>query len=623
MISALILLLGTTLFRLSTDSPLVAEATGVPNTSESTNAEETPGQEHNQERFTTSVTTQNPLGLRVTTQTTPLKTSVGGQELSSIKTGSSQTDILLSVASISTSTPVSHTHIANTPQSDGSRTSETVSGTEFSRRISSRGADFENGVSSSSTVPGRRFPGTGISATTPSGFQNMSNEDDENGGQRGGTDRTSETWTRREEGGGTNREIGDTEDTEQRVYSESSSTHLVSQSPSSIASVLQRTSSTESPQDTLVTRVQSTRYEVLEFEENDASNNRLVDNEEKESQRSSPNASENSQKVEASNHIVWFLMTFRGNCDLLNVTLNSTSLKTAFHRALISLLLYNASHVTVTKISCIGVLSVNVSIDAYFYPNCEQDLRLLEEHDNINLRIKGVLFNLITLETSRDLIFSTREVDMLSSGDGVLLIILGAIGIAAIGLGVAAFFYVLIQVFLRRKREYLKSIFAEASVEPRSETSLAFAATQIPRPRLRVKTAEQNGVDRSSQVSSMYKSYVDLTCPELYASRDAERVARGEAVTPIGDINGIIVSTNDHIIQIKNHDYDDPTEDTPDGPTVRFDIPEEASRSQYSNRRRGEMQRHSMKAISNNNLFLTKVTFLGEDNPAFRIETNL
>lgn len=204
----------------------------------------------------------------------------------------------------------------------------------------------------------------------------------------------------------------------------------------------------------------------------------------------------------------WFYVVLRGNCfpvDLNNSNVLFSDFITSFSR----LVLYDEDHIEVDSMACSGQkMTVNMSINSIFYPECEGDLQTLRSHRNLRIDIHNSSFYVESFETKRTLIFETKP-DIEEDHSDVLYLTLGGVGVSLMCIVFAGILFAIYQYCVLRKA---KLVFAQENYPPDSPRSLRPKKDKDPR----VKFSQSR-----TYTVNMYKSYNDLSSGDLYSPLDS------------------------------------------------------------------------------------------------------
>ena len=203
----------------------------------------------------------------------------------------------------------------------------------------------------------------------------------------------------------------------------------------------------------------------------------------------------------------WFFMVLRGNCHFVDLT-NSYVLFYDFVKSLSALLLYNREHIFIDSMTCSGRrMTVNISVDSLFYPNCEKDFRTLLSHRNLRINLHNTSFYIHSYETKRTLMFETKKEDVKEKKEEILYLTLGGVGISLMCILLASGLFVLYQCCIVKRR-----------IINQTQVSNRFRA-ESPRSLCPKYEGDQNMrfSDQRTYSINMYKSYNDLTAPDLYS----------------------------------------------------------------------------------------------------------
>ncbi|KAK7063113.1 hypothetical protein SK128_001461 [Halocaridina rubra] len=203
---------------------------------------------------------------------------------------------------------------------------------------------------------------------------------------------------------------------------------------------------------------------------------------------------------------IWFYLILRGNCYVVDIT-NSEILFHDFIHSLSDLLLYNREHILIDSMTCTHRrMTVNMSIDSLFYPNCEKDLRTLLTHKNLRLNLHDTSFYIHSYETKRTLMFESKQENGDEKSD-ILYMTLGGVGVSLIGIMIAGALFSIYQCCVVKKtkhhqRQNTKRFMCESprSLQPKYEIDQSMSFS-----------------DQMTYSVNMYKSYSDLTVPDLYS----------------------------------------------------------------------------------------------------------
>ncbi|KAK4289808.1 hypothetical protein Pmani_037251 [Petrolisthes manimaculis] len=204
---------------------------------------------------------------------------------------------------------------------------------------------------------------------------------------------------------------------------------------------------------------------------------------------------------------VWFFLLLRGdNCRAIDNT-NTSALFSDFASAFSSLLLYSKERVQVDGMACRDDrLTVNISVDSAYYPNCEADLKTLLEHKNLRVHLHNASFYIESYETKRSLIFETKP-DLEVDKSEILFMTLSGVGVSIICIFFAAALFAIYQQCTSRRSNKMVISGTTAKFLPDSPRSL--------RPKMDMNQGVRYTGTHSYTVN-MYKSYGDLSCQELY-----------------------------------------------------------------------------------------------------------
>ncbi|XP_068216257.1 uncharacterized protein [Palaemon carinicauda] len=203
----------------------------------------------------------------------------------------------------------------------------------------------------------------------------------------------------------------------------------------------------------------------------------------------------------------WFHLILRGDCHFVDLR-HSYILFYDFVKSLSALLLYNREHIIVDSMTCSGRrMTVNMSIDSIYYPNCEMDLRTLLSHRNLRVDLHNASFYIHSYETKRTLMFETKEDTNEKKDPYVLYITLGSVGISLICIIFAGGLFALYQCIAMRKN---KTIQTDIGPRYRGESPRSLC------PKYEIDQSMSFSDQRTYSVN-MYKSYTDLTAPDLYS----------------------------------------------------------------------------------------------------------
>nr|XP_045616980.1 uncharacterized protein LOC123769775 [Procambarus clarkii] len=165
---------------------------------------------------------------------------------------------------------------------------------------------------------------------------------------------------------------------------------------------------------------------------------------------------------------IWFFIVLRGNCHLVKLD-NTNVLASDFITSFSLLLLYSKDKIVVHSIECSGVkMTVNMTIDSSYYPNCEEDLNTLLSHRNLRIDLHNTSFYIESYETRRTLIFETKS-DIEKDNFNILYLILGGVAVSIIFIIFAAIIFVIYRHLVLKKTKFnLGTLDTILSESPRS-----------------------------------------------------------------------------------------------------------------------------------------------------------
>ncbi|XP_066945873.1 uncharacterized protein [Macrobrachium rosenbergii] len=224
----------------------------------------------------------------------------------------------------------------------------------------------------------------------------------------------------------------------------------------------------------------------------------------------------------------WFFLILRGDCHFVDLK-HSYILFYDFVKSLSALLLYNREHIIVDSMTCSGRrMTVNMSIDSLYYPNCEKDLRTLLSHRNLRVDLHNASFYIHSYETKRTLLFETKEAHSEKKDPYVLYVTLGGVGISLVCIFFAGGLFAMYQCLVVRKNRAGQT---DLSSRYRAESPRSLC------PKYEIDQSMSFSDQRTYSVN-MYKSYTDLTAPDLYshlgspnhADQEKEKVPNGPTI---------------------------------------------------------------------------------------------
>ena len=305
-----------------------------------------------------------------------------------------------------------------------------------------------------------------------------------------------------------------------------------------------------------------------------------------------------TEDITYENKWVWFKLLFIGDCEnLINVSM--MKLIDEFSESIFMLLKYKKNHIYVHSLECFNKLLINISVDSNIYPKCEEDMQSLLYRNNIRVRLHNSSFYLQDMESKKSSIFSTKT-EIVEYSPSALIFTFGAVGFALTFIVFAGFVYIILQCIReRRDRLYKKHTrYYLTEDSPRFMRSITEEPSRLP-------TTVPYRVN-------IYKSLKDLSSPSLYNK---------EAST-----SNTMPFSNQSLSRFKANSNEDISSTKPPQITPAVPLEDPVEPSSFSGRRFSKFANpKGVRGIgaSTESLGLTRIAFLGNGNPSFRIETDL